>query len=35
MPPPTQNGRYHHIPIVVEPADSGAEPAADTATVEP
>ena len=35
MPPSTQNGRYHHIPIVVEPADSGVDPAADTATVEP
>ena len=34
MPPPTQNGRYHHIPIVVEPADSGGEPAPDSVTVD-
>ncbi len=26
-PPSTQNGRYHHIPIVVEP--TGVEPAVD------
>jgi hypothetical protein len=34
MPPPTQNGRYHHIRIVVEPADSGGEPAPDTVAVD-
>ena len=38
-PPTTQNGRYHHIPIVVEPTGeasaSGVEPAPDTVTADP